>query len=137
MRVQHSAHAAFDRLDRLGQQDIELLDSSRLRSPQVAAGGGLGDAGVVEGRREGNVEVFVAGFGAEAVWVDEEEGAFGGVPACEKKEGARQSNQIKANQIKSNQIKSSKAMPHRLYVCSFLVRAASGKEKVQQRQGLG
>ena len=84
MRFQHSAHTGLDRLDRLGQQLIELLGRSGLPGPQVTAGGGLGDAGVVGGRREGNVEVFVAGFGAEAVWVDEEERAFGCVPACER-----------------------------------------------------
>lgn len=82
MRLQHSAHTALDRLDRPRQQIIELLHVSSLRGPQVAAGGGLGDARVVGGGREGNVEVFVAGFGAVAVGVDEEEGAFGCVPAC-------------------------------------------------------
>lgn len=71
MRVQHSTHAAFDRLDRLGQQLMELLRRTSPCGPQVTARGGLGDARVVGRRREGEVEVFVAGFGAEAVWVDE------------------------------------------------------------------
>lgn len=51
------------------------------------AGGGFGDAGVVRGGRERDVEVGVAGFRAEAVGVDKEEGTTGGVPACER--GAR------------------------------------------------
>lgn len=82
MRVQHGAHAALDRLDRPGQQVVELRHRARPSGPQVPAGGRLRDAGVVGRRRERNVEVRVAGFRAEAVRVDEEEGAFRRVPAC-------------------------------------------------------
>ena len=81
MRVQDRAHARLDRLDRLGQQAVELGSRARGPGPEVAAGGGLGDAGVVGGGREGDVEGFVCEGGAEAVRVHEEERGFGGVPA--------------------------------------------------------
>lgn len=83
MRVQHRTHTALDRLDRLGQQFPKLLRRLSPRGPQFPARGGFGDAGVVGRGGEGEVEVGVAGFGAEAVRVDEEEGAFGCVPAWE------------------------------------------------------
>ena len=61
----------------------------RRRSAQVAAGRGLGDAGVVRGGREGDVEGFVCEGGAEAVRVHKEEGAFWGVPAWRERQFGR------------------------------------------------
>ena len=81
MRVQDRAHARLHRLDRPRQQAVQLRSGARGPGPQVTAGGGLGDAGVVGGGREGDVEGFVGEGGAEAGRVHEEEGAFGGVPA--------------------------------------------------------
>ena len=83
MRIQHSTRTTHNRLHRFGEQSVQVLRRAGVRSPEVTAGGGFGDAGVVGGRGEGDVEFFVGDFGAEAVWVDEEEGFAGGVPAWE------------------------------------------------------
>lgn len=64
MRIQHGSHAALHRLDSPRQQALEILDRTRGPGPEVAARGRLGDAGVVGGRGEGDVEVVVCGFGA-------------------------------------------------------------------------
>ena len=89
MRVQHRAHASplLHRLDGPGQQFVEFGPRACLPGPEVPARGGLGDAGVVGGGGEGEVEGFVRRGGAVAGRVDEEEGSFGRVPACGLWEG--------------------------------------------------
>ena len=82
MRIQHGAHAALDRLDRPRQQLVKLPGRARPSGPQVAAGGRFRYARVVGRGRKGDVEVFICGFGGQAVRVDEQEGAAGCVPAC-------------------------------------------------------
>ncbi len=64
VRIQHSAHAALDRLDCPRQQCVQLLRRAGCCGPQVPAGGRLRDACVVGRGREGDVEVLVCGFGA-------------------------------------------------------------------------
>lgn len=80
--IHHRRLALLHTRNRLLERLVQRLCIVDARRKQVAACGGLGNARVVGDGVERDVDFLVGGFGAEAVWVDEQEGSAGGVPAC-------------------------------------------------------
>lgn len=80
--INHSTDPVLDRLDSPRQQSLQLIDRLDPFSPEIPRRSCLGDASIVRGRREADVEFFIRRFRRITVWMDQERRSAGGVPPC-------------------------------------------------------